>query len=248
MFERNESMIEGNERMIRIIKTMIEIKDLMIKNNWINDWNDPCWISVNEMSVYWTPMCEVLVSKMFVCAMPYVLVPVVLQWDVIVLDDCVPDVFVMGACRGCMFCMSVCIMYVCRIYILDVSVFDDCVAVVGVRHLCVFNAQIWNVCLQNVWDLSSSMALCGISICWMAEFSLCVSRISALDESLLYNCLECWMPKFRMSDCYVFVMGSCRGCLFCRSVCLMPKFDMSVCRMSVINVCFGNDCVALISF
>ena len=37
---------------------------------------------------------------MFVCAMPYVLVPVVLQWDVIVLDDCVPDVFVMGAFRG----------------------------------------------------------------------------------------------------------------------------------------------------
>ena len=35
-------------------------------------------------------------------------------------------------------------------YILDVCVFDDCVAVVGVQHLCVFNAQIWNVCLQFV--------------------------------------------------------------------------------------------------
>ena len=58
--------------------------------------------------------------------------PVVLQWDLIVLDDCVPDVFVMGAFRGCRFCMSVCIMYVCRIYILDVCVFDDCVAAVGV--------------------------------------------------------------------------------------------------------------------
>ena len=102
------------------------------------------------MSVCWTLMCEILVSKMFVCAMPYVLVPVVLQWDVIVLDDCVPDVFVMGAFWGCRFCVSVSIMYVCRIYILDICVFDDCVAVVGVQHLCVFNAQIWNVCLQNV--------------------------------------------------------------------------------------------------
>ena len=33
-------------------------------------------------------------------------------------------------------------MYVCRIYIQDVFVYDDCVAVVGVRQLCVFNAQI----------------------------------------------------------------------------------------------------------
>ena len=81
-----------------------------------------------------------------------VLLPVVLQWDVIVLDDCVPDVFVINSFRGCLFCMSVCIMYVCRIYILDVCVFVDCLAVVGVRHLCVFNAQIWNVCLQNVFD------------------------------------------------------------------------------------------------
>ena len=96
--------------------------------------------------------CEILVSKMFVCATPYALVPVGLQWDVIVLDDCVPGVFVMGALRRCLFSMSVCIMYVCRIYILDVCVFDDCVAVVGVQHLSVFNAQIWNVCLQNVCD------------------------------------------------------------------------------------------------
>ena len=58
-------------------------------------------------------MSEILVSKMFdVCAMPYVLVPVVLQWDIIVLDDHVSDVFVIGACRGCVFYMSVCIMYV----------------------------------------------------------------------------------------------------------------------------------------
>ena len=38
--------------------------------------------------------------------------------------------------------ISVCIMYVWRMYILDVCVFDDCVAVVGVQHLCVFNPQI----------------------------------------------------------------------------------------------------------
>ena len=40
--------------------------------------------------------------------------------------------------------ISVCIMYVCRMYILDVCVIHDCVAVVGVQHLCVFTAQIWN--------------------------------------------------------------------------------------------------------
>ena len=55
------------------------------------------------------------------------------------MSDCY--VFVMGACRGCLFCMSVCIMYVCRIYILDVCVFDDCLAIVDVIHLCVFNAR-----------------------------------------------------------------------------------------------------------
>ena len=43
-------------------------------------------------------------------------------------------------------------MYVCRIYIIDVCVFDDSVAVVFVQHLSVFNPQIWNVCLQNVCD------------------------------------------------------------------------------------------------
>ena len=120
-----------------------------------------------------------------------------------------PDVFVMGAFRVCLFCMSVCIMYVCRIYILDVCVFDDCVAIVGVQHLSVFNAQIWNVCLQNVCDqclfgewlcsfnilfLMGSFVLDAsvrvISVWWMAEFSLCISRISALDECLLDNCLK----------------------------------------------------------
>ena len=51
-------------------------------------------------------MCEIPVSKMFVCAMPYVLMPVVLQLDVIVLDDCVPDVFLWmyfgGVCSLCL--------------------------------------------------------------------------------------------------------------------------------------------------
>ena len=120
------------------------------------------------MSVCWTPMCEILVSKMFVCAMPFVLGPVVLQWHVIVLDDCVPDVFVMGAFRGCLFCMSEWIMSVCRIYILDVCVFVDWVAVVCVHHLSVFNAQIWNVCLQNVCDQCLfGEWLCGFNIPFM---------------------------------------------------------------------------------
>ena len=160
------------------------------------------------MSLCWTPMCEILVSKMFVCAMPYVLVPVVSQWDFIVLDDGVPDVFVMLAFQGCLFCMSVCIMSVCRIDILDVCVFDDCVPVLGMQHLFLFKAQISNVCLQNVCDQCLfGEGLCGLNILfvmgsfvldasvrdlsmWMAEFSLCVSRISALDECLLDNCLK----------------------------------------------------------
>ena len=58
-------------------------------------------------------MCEILVSKIVVCAMPYVLVPVFLRWDVIDLDDCVPEIFVMGAFRGCLFCISVSIMFFC---------------------------------------------------------------------------------------------------------------------------------------
>ena len=58
-------------------------------------------------------MCEILVSKIVVCAMPYVLVPVFLGRDVIDLDDCVPEIFVMGAFRGCLFCISVSIMFFC---------------------------------------------------------------------------------------------------------------------------------------
>ena len=58
-------------------------------------------------------MCEILVSKIVVCAMPYVLVPVFLRRDVIDLDDCVPEIFVMGAFRGCLFCISVSIMFFC---------------------------------------------------------------------------------------------------------------------------------------
>ena len=175
------------------------------------------------MSVCWTPTCEILVSKMFVCAMPYFLVPVVLQWDVIVLDDCLPDVFVMGAFRGCLFCMSVSIMYVFRLYILDVCVFDDCLEVVGVHHLSVFNAQIWNVCLQNVCDQCLfGEWLCGFNILvvmgsfvidascagfpyaeWLS--SVCVSpgflRWMNVYWITVWRMSECWMPKFRMSAC-----------------------------------------------
>ena len=122
--------------------------------------------------------CARFLCPRCLCAQSLCPMPVVLQWDVIVLDDCVADVFVMGACRGCLFCMSVCIMYVCRIYILDVCVFDDCVAVVGVRHLCVFNAQIWNVCLKNVCDQTLfGEWLCGFNI-------LLVMRSFVLDASV----------------------------------------------------------------
>ena len=142
------------------------------------------------MSLFWTPMWEILVSKMFVCAMPYVLVPVVLQWDVIVLDDGVPDVFVMGAFQGCLLCMSVFIMSVCMIDILDVCVFDDSVPVLGMRHLCLFKAQIWNVCLQNVCDQCLfGEWLCGFNILFvMASFVL---DASVRDLSMWYLFRRC---------------------------------------------------------
>ena len=79
---------------------------------------------------------------MFVCAMPYVLGPVVFQWDVIVLDDCVPDVFVVGSFRGCLF------LYVCVYNVCLQDIYPRCLCirwlcgVVGVQHLCVFHAQI----------------------------------------------------------------------------------------------------------
>ena len=77
--------------------------------------------------------------------------------------------------------MSECIMYVCRMYILDVCVFDDCVAVVGVQHLCVFNAQIWNV---------SAVCVSPGFPRWMNVYWITVLTMS-----------ECWIPKFRMSAC-----------------------------------------------
>ena len=151
----------------------------------------------------------------------------------------------MGSIRWCLFCMSVCIMYVCRIYIQDVCVIDDCVAVVGLRYLCVFNTQIWNVCLRSVfvcdqclfgewlcsfnilfwWHLLCSIPLCGISVCWMAEFRLCLQDFCAV-----------WM--FIQ---IVFVMGACRGCLFCMSVCIMY-----VCRIYILDVCVFDDCLAIV--
>ena len=141
------------------------------------------------MSVCWTLMCEILESKMFVCAMPYVLVPGVLQRDVIVLDDCVPDVFVMGAFRGCRFCVSVCIMFVCRRYILDVCVFDYCVAVVGVQHL-----SIWNVCLQNFCDQCLCWKwLCGFNILFVMGsfvFDASLRDLRMLNGWVQFVCLQ----------------------------------------------------------
>ena len=163
------------------------------------------------MSVCWTPMCEILVSKMFVCAMPYVLVPVVLQWEVIVLDDCVPDVFVMGAFSGCLFYVSVCIMSVCRIYILHVHsmtgwrfwVCSISVCLMPKFEMSVCRMSVINVCLGNDcealisflwWDLLSAMPLCGISVCeWLS--SVCVSP-GFLSWMNVY-----WITVWRMSKC-----------------------------------------------
>ena len=132
-------------------------------------------------------------------------------------------------------------------------------AVVGVRHLCVINAQIWNVCLQNVCDQRLfGEWLCGFKILlvmwsfvldasvrdlriWMDVFSLCVSRISALDECLLDNCLKnvrvlnakvqnvCLYNVVPINESMI-EMTVWRLWLCGISVCLMPKFKMSVRR------------------
>ena len=99
-------------------------------------------------------------------------------------------------------------MSVCRMSVINVCLGNDCITVVDVRYLRVFNAQIWNVCLQNVCDQCLfGEWLCGFNTLfvmgsfvldasvrdlriWTGEFTLCVSRISALDECLLDNCLK----------------------------------------------------------
>ena len=169
-------------------------------NQWLKLMNK--WFKLLKQWLKSMIVLEILVSKMFVCAMPYVLVPVVLQWDVIVLDDCVPGVFVMVVlydcvhniclqdiyprclciwwlCGGCGCAASLSLMpkfemSVCRMFAINVCLENDCVALMSF---------LW-------WDLLPSLPLCGISACWMAEICLCVSRISSLDECLLDNCLK----------------------------------------------------------
>ena len=167
------------------------------------------------MSVCWTPMCEILVSKMFVCAMPYVLVPVVLQWDVIVLDDCLPDVFVMGASR-------VSFLYVCVYNVCLQDIYPRCLCI---RRLCVCSISVClmpkfemsvcrmsviNFCLGNdcvalisfLWcDILSWIPRCGISVFWMAEFSFCPTTgcFTMRCHCLRWLCARCL--------CYGFISG-----------------------------------------
>ena len=169
-------------------------------NQWLKLMNK--WFKLLKQWLKSMIVLEILVSNMFVCAMPYVLVPVVLQWDVIVLDDCVPCVFVMVVlydgvhnvclqdiyprclcigwlCGGCGCAASLSLMFkfemsACKMFAINVCLGNDCAALISF---------LW-------WDFLSSLPLCGISVCWMAETCLCVSRISALDECLLDNCLK----------------------------------------------------------
>ena len=104
---------------------------------------------------------------------------------VCVYNVCLQDIYprclcIRWPCGGCVCAASLCIlmpkfeMSVCSMSLINVPLGNDCVAL---------KSFLW-------WDLFSSMALCGISVCWMAEFSLCVSRISVLEECLLDNCLK----------------------------------------------------------
>ena len=68
-------------------------------------------------------MCETFVSKIFVCAMPFVLLLVVLQWDVIVLDDCVSRCL----CYGCFSDVSV--LYVCVYNVCLLDIYPRCLCI-----------------------------------------------------------------------------------------------------------------------
>ena len=102
---------------------------------------------------------------------------------VCVYNVCLQDIYprrlrIRWLCGGCVCAPSLCIlmpkfeMSVCRMFVINVCLGNDCEALISI---------LW-------WDLLSSMPLCGISVCWMAELSLCVFRVSALDECLLDNC------------------------------------------------------------
>ena len=173
------------------------------------------------MPVCWTPMCEILMSKMFVCAMPSFL-----------SDGC----FTMRChrlrwlcarclCYGCMSWVSV--LYVCVYNVCLQDIYPRCLCI---RWMCwrlwvcgisvclmpkfkmsVCRMSVINVCLGNDcvalksfywWDLLSSMPLCGISVYdWLS--SVCVSprflRWMNVYWITVWRMSECWMPKFRMS-------------------------------------------------
>ena len=117
------------------------------------------------------------------------------------MSDCY--VFVMGACRGSLFCMSVCIMYVCRIYILDV-----CVWLFGylwVWHISVcLMPEIWNVCMQNVCD----QCLFGEWLCGFNSGILFVMGSFVLDASVRdLRMLNGW-------DQFVCLQDFCNGWMF----------------------------------
>ena len=165
-------------------------------NQWLKLMNK--WFKLLKQWLKSMIVLEILVSKMFVCAMPYVLVPVVLQWDVIVLDDCVPGVFVMVVlydcvhniclqdiyprclciwwlCGGCGCAASLSLMpkfemSVCRMFAINVCLENDCVALISF-----------------LWWLRSVCVSPGF-LRWMNVYWITVWRMS-----------ECWMAKFRMS-------------------------------------------------
>ena len=113
--------------------------------------------------------------------------------------------------------LLVCGISVCLMPEFEMSVCDLCLSVIKV---CLGNDC---VALISSFDCTfCARCLCAGSLYaeWLS--SGCVSRISAL-----YECL------FRMSDCYVFVMGACRGlsvlyvCVY--NVCLQDIYPRCLC-------------------
>ena len=153
-------------------------------------------------------MCEILVYKMFVCAMPFF--P---SFDCFTMKcHCLRWLCARCLCYRCMSGVSV--LYVCVYNICLQDIYPRCLCIRWLcggcgcaASLCVSCPNLKCLPAECLWPMSVWGRLCGFNILfviesfvldasvrdvrvWMDEFSLCVSGISALDECLLDNCLK----------------------------------------------------------
>ena len=110
-------------------------------------------------------------------------------------------------------------MSVCRMSVINVCLWIDCVALISF-----------------LWcDLLSWMPLCGISVCWMAEFSFCPTTgcFTMRCHCLRWLCARCL--------CYGFISGV--SVLYVRvyNVCLQDIYPRCLC---IRWLCGGCGCAA----